>query len=79
MGHTKKLAQIKLETLQARRMIGDMIETFKILHGFENVDPDKSSNKASSQHHHRARLTSALSADTVETLLFGLSKKRHLT
>ena len=75
--YEEKLKQIKLETLQARRMRGDMIETFKILHGFENVNPDKFFNKAGSQHLHRTRLTSVLSSETVETPSFGLVKKKH--
>ena len=53
-----------------------MIETFKILHGFENVDPDKFSNNAGSQHPHKSRLTSALSEDTMETPSFGLRKEK---
>ena len=71
------IAQIKLETLQARRRRGDIIETFKNLHGFENVDPTKFFNKAGSQHPHRTRLTSALSSETVETPSCRLVKKKH--
>ena len=73
--YEEKLAQIKLETLQARIMRGDMIETFRILHGFEKVDPDKFFNKAGSQHPHRTRLTSVLSSEKVETPSF--VKKKH--
>ena len=36
-----RLLMLDLPTLEARRVRGDMLETYKILHGFENIDPTK--------------------------------------
>ena len=58
-------------------MRGDMIETFKMIYGFENGDPDKFFNKTGSLHPHRTRLISVFSSETVETLSFGLVEKKH--
>lgn len=39
MGYQRRCANLNLITLAKRRLRGQLIETFKILKGFENVDP----------------------------------------
>ena len=35
-----RLQILQLPSLYARRLLGDLIETFKILKGFTNINPD---------------------------------------
>ena len=39
--YEEKLKSLKMLSLEDRRRRGDMIETFKLVHGFENVDSSK--------------------------------------
>ena len=39
--YEERLIKLKLTTLEARRVRGDMIETYKIITGKENINPDK--------------------------------------
>ena len=71
---------INLPTLQARRLRGDMIETFKLLHGFEDVDPSMFFTRADTQHTYRTRLTSVVDNNTSSSPplpSFGLLKKKY--
>ena len=42
--YEKRLTQLKLYRLEERRLRGDLIETFKLLTGKENIDPDQCFN-----------------------------------
>ena len=48
--YEEKLKVVKMQSLQDRRARGDMIETFKILHGIEDVDPTIFFTLASARH-----------------------------
>ena len=39
--YEERLTQQKLYRLEERRLRGDLIETFKLLNGKENIDPDQ--------------------------------------
>ena len=39
--YAERLVKLELTTLEARRVRGDMIETYKIITGKENINPDK--------------------------------------
>ena len=41
LSYEDRLKQCKLTTLEARRIMGDQIEVFKIMHVFENMDKGK--------------------------------------
>ena len=39
--YEERLTQLKLYTFEERRLRGDLIQTFKLLTGKENIDPDQ--------------------------------------
>ena len=41
LSYTERLQKLGLPTLEYRRERADMIQTYKILHGIDNVDKDK--------------------------------------
>ena len=55
--YEEKLNKIGLTTLQERRVRGDCIETFKMLHGVTNVDPSLWFNKISHAEGPQTRLS----------------------
>jgi len=56
--YEERLAYIGLYLLEKRRLRGDLIETFKILTGFECIDPEKFFSRLKSTQHrgHRDKL-----------------------
>ena len=38
MSYEERLSRLKLTTLETRRLRGDLIEVFKIMKGFDNID-----------------------------------------
>ena len=38
LSYEERCARLGLTTLEQRRLRGDLIETFKIVHGYENID-----------------------------------------
>ena len=73
--YMEKLDSLKIQSLQDRRIRGDMIETFKIVRGFEDVDVTKFFRLASSQHEHATRQAASVSEeDGRASASFGLLK-----
>ena len=58
--YEEKLAALKLPSLEARRMRGDLIEVFKIIHGFENVNASKFFTFASENHCYATRASTVV-------------------
>ena len=58
-----KLVTLHLQTLVDRRLRGDMIETFKIIKGIDNVDPAKYFVSSASCHQHATRQSTVVTDD----------------
>ena len=41
LSYEDRLVRLQLTTLEERRLRGDMIQTFKLVNGYENVDPNR--------------------------------------
>ena len=52
-----KLKELRLESLEKRRIYIDMLQTFKIIHGFDDVKSDTWFNTVGSGEHRLTRLT----------------------
>lgn len=71
--YEEKLLSLKMLSLEKRRLRGDMIETFKILHEIEDVDSEKFFSLSSNNHNHATRQSTVIS-DNVVTPSYGLVK-----
>ena len=72
-----KLKQLRMYSLENRRTCGDMIETYKILHQIEDVDPNTFLSMSSTNHTHGTRQAITVSEDGSSTLpTLGLLKGR---
>ena len=68
--YEEKLKEVGLTTLEDRRIRGDMIEVWKILHNQEDVDPSTWFNLAAENSERETRMTSDpwnLKAQTFKT------------
>ena len=61
--YEEKLATLHLQTLVDRRLRGDMIETFKIIKGIDNVDSAKYFVSSASCHQHATRQSAVVTDD----------------
>ncbi len=71
--YEEKLKSLKMLSLEDRRRRGDMIETFKLVHGFENVDSSKFFSFSHNNHHHATRQATVVTESSVIPV-FGLSQ-----
>ena len=75
--YEEKLRQLKMYSLFDRRTRGDMIETYKILHQIENVEPTYFFSISSAKHTHGTRQAVTVSEDGSSTSpTLGLVKGR---
>ena len=58
--YEEKLAEVGLTTLEERRVRGDMIEVFKIMHGHDDVDRNTWFSMAGDLNLYRTRLSAGL-------------------
>ena len=72
--YEEKLKVVKMQSLQDRRARGDMIETFKILHGIEDVDPTTFFTLASDRHDHATRQATVITEEEDTLPSYGLLK-----
>ena len=72
--YEQKLKLLNLLSLEEKRQRGDMIETFKIVRGIEDIDLLKFFTLSSSNHSYATRQTTTISGDT-STPYFGLVKQ----
>ena len=60
-------------SLEEQRQRGDMIETFKIIHNIEDIDPSKFFSFSSNNHNYATRQATVISQDVIIPS-FGLVK-----
>ena len=72
-----KLSSMNMLSLQQRRLRRDTIETFKLLHNIEDIDPSKFFNIASSCHNHATR-NSTVVIKNIAAPSYGLIKGASL-
>ena len=58
--YEEKLKLLNLPSLKQRRVRGDLIETFKLIHGIENVDSSKFFTRAAGMHSHATRQSTVI-------------------
>jgi len=58
--YAEKCAEVSLNTLEVRRTFQDIVQTSKILHNVDNVDPEKLFNKIRDRKVARTRLAADL-------------------
>ena len=73
--YEEKLVALKMQSLQDRRVRGDMLQTFKLLKGIDNVNANTFFNLSAERHSHSTRQATVVSNDTnVATPALGLLK-----
>ena len=72
--YEEKLKQLNMTTLKERRIRGDMIETYKIVQGIEDVEVSTFFSISSSNHNHATRQAVAVTDDGDTTESYGLLK-----
>ena len=71
--YKEKLKSLSMLSLEERRQRGDMIETFKIIHNIEDIDPSKFFSFSSNNHNYATRQATVISEDVIIPS-FGLVK-----
>ena len=76
--YEEKLAQVGLTTLSERRERGDMLQTFKIIHGIDDVDADTWFTKVNECHLRTRQAVSVLDDGSVTNSLNLMKPKSNL-
>ena len=74
--YADKLSQIKLLSLLDRRLRGDMIQTYKIVHEIDDVNASDFFTFSNTQHGHATRQAATVTDDMVVMQSLGLSQQR---
>lgn len=71
LSYTERLKKLKLPTLEYRRLRGDLIQTFKFIHGYEKVD-NLFTFTASSTRGHSLKLNKVRTNTTIRSNFFSI-------
>ena len=72
--YEEKLSLLNLLSLEERRKRGDMIQTFKIVHKIDNVNPEEYFEFTANRHEHATRQTTSVTESSSTQNVFGLSQ-----